>query len=119
MTQVLVIDDHEDIREVFRLALESAGFDVVAVESWQDAPESMRTEPPDVVVTDYMMPGMTGHEVCRSLRASPFTRDVPIIMVSAHGDLVPQDTVECVDQLLGKPVTMNELVDAVRARLPR
>lgn len=73
MTAILVADDDRDIRELVAFKLTQAGFEVRAFEDGVAALQAMRARLPDLAVLDVMMPGLTGFDVCRQLRADPAT----------------------------------------------
>ncbi len=84
--RVLIAEDEPHLREVLRFQLEAAGFDVVAAEDGQQAVELALERPPDVVLTDVMMPRLDGFEVTRRLRAAYPTRHIPIILLTAKAE---------------------------------
>ncbi len=80
---VLVVDDNpENLRLMFEY-LTPQGHDVLLSQSGQDAIEKVESRPPDIILLDVMMPGIDGFETCRSLKANPKTRDIPVIFVTA------------------------------------
>lgn len=81
--RVLLADDDPDIRLVARLALKRAGFEVTAVESGLAAVEQAATARPDVILLDWMMPGMDGPEACARLKADPATAAIPVVFLTA------------------------------------
>ena len=82
MTVVLAEDD-PDIQLVARLALKRAGFIVTVVSNGQEAIETVRRQPPDVVLLDWMMPELDGLETCRRLKADPQTAGIPVVFLTA------------------------------------
>ena len=82
MTVVLAEDD-PDIQLVARLALKRAGFTVTVVSNGQEALDSIRRQPPDVVLLDWMMPELDGLETCRRLKADPETSSIPVVFLTA------------------------------------
>ena len=84
MTVVLVADDDADIRDLVAFKLEQAGLEVVAVEDGQAALEQARARQPTLAVLDVSMPGLSGIDVCRMLRADPATAGMLIIMLTAR-----------------------------------
>ncbi|MER5436362.1 response regulator transcription factor [Streptomyces sp. NPDC002588] len=118
MPRVLVIEDDPAVREGARLALRRQGHDVAAAATGEEGLEQLRSFRPDVVVLDLMLPGMTGLEVCRRIRAD---RQVPIIMVTAMGDdvdiVVGLET--GADDYVVKPVQARVLEARIRAVLRR
>jgi len=121
MTAILIADDDPDIRDLVAFKLEQAGFDVVAVEDGLSALSATRSDPPDLVVLDVMMPGMSGIDVCRELRASEATATLPIILLTARAQ---EGDVEVgfgagADDYIVKPFSPRELVSRVEAVLAR
>ena len=121
MTAILVADDDMDIRDLVAFKLEQAGFDVTAVDNGLAALTAARLEPPDLVVLDVMMPGMSGIDVCRELRNDRSTAGLPIILLTAgaqEGD-VELGFGAGADDYIVKPFSPRELVTRVEAVLSR
>ncbi|MET9774036.1 response regulator transcription factor [Streptomyces sp. NPDC006367] len=118
MPRVLIIEDDRAVREGVRLALRRQGHEVAAAATGEDGLRELRTFRPDAVVLDLMLPGMSGLEVCRRIRAHD---QVPIIMATARGD----DTDVVVgleagaDDYVVKPVRARVLDARIRAVLRR
>jgi CheY-like chemotaxis protein len=113
---VLVVDDHPSTLNLYGLVLEMMGCSVMTSES---APEALRIAtrtPPNVVVTDFAMPGMDGIQLCEALKAHPATEAVPVVMVS--GQIQPGVAnlalaAGCTE-VLSKPCLPEELFAAVK-----
>lgn len=121
MTAILVADDDMDIRDLVAFKLEQAGFDVTAVDNGLAALTAARQVLPDLVVLDVMMPGMSGIDVCRELRADRNTSTLPIILLTARaqeGDVEVGFGVGADDYIV-KPFSPRELVSRVEAVLAR
>lgn len=121
MTVVLVADDDADIRELLAFKLEQVGFDVIAVEDGRAAVEQARAKRPSLAVLDVSMPGLSGIDVCRMLRADAATAGMLIIMLTAR---VQEKDVEGgfsagADDYVTKPFSPRELVSRVQALLSR
>ena len=121
MTVVLVADDDADIRDLVAFKLEQAGFEVIAVEDGQTALEQARSRQPALAVLDVSMPGLSGIDVCRMLRADPATTGMLIIMLTAR---VQEQDVEGgfsagADDYVTKPFSPRELVSRIQALLSR
>ncbi|MGV9213901.1 response regulator [Micromonospora sp. RB23] len=118
MPQVLLIEDHQTVRDGLQLALTRQGHDVVAVATGEQGLERLRTSASDVVVLDIMLPGMDGFEVCRRIRQQG---DLPIIMLTARND--DMDVVAGLeagaDDYVVKPVQARVLEARIRAVLRR
>ena len=109
---MLVVEDDAALRELYRAALRSAGFAVVAVEDGLSALRRVESDTPRAVVLDLDLPRVGGRDVQRELSARRDTREIPILVVSGTDteDLNPEDFA-CI---LRKPVNADELVRAVQ-----
>ncbi len=118
---VLVVEDEAAQREVLAYNLEAAGFRVARAADGEAALTAVRETPPDVIVLDWMLPNVSGIEVCRRLKMRPETRALPIIMLSARSEEV--DRVRGLetgaDDYVIKPYSIVELMARVRAQLRR
>jgi len=84
---VLVVDDDRPMRALCRASLEEAGFRVLEAAGGEEALESVRDEPPDLILLDIMMPGISGWEVTSALLADRSTDQIPIIFISARREV--------------------------------
>lgn len=116
--RILVVDDESQITRVLRRSLQTHGYDVRTAADGEAALDVFKDWPPDLVVTDLSMPGMTGIELCRALRAQS---QLPIIVLSVKGE--EQTKVKALDagadDYLTKPFGMDELLARIRAALRR
>lgn len=87
MSYLLFVDDNEDMRLVVRDILESAGHEVALAADGVTALASIQQREPDLLVLDLVMPGMSGFEVCRAVKRNPFTARIPVLMLTAQGDV--------------------------------
>jgi CheY-like chemotaxis protein len=119
--RVLAVDDDPQQLQLMLQILQWRGYECVGATSGQQALELVRNSPPDLILLDDFTPGMTGHEVCRHLRADPATQDIPIIMCTARRDIDEYRAI-CLEaganSLLLKPFTPDSLVSAIREFLP-
>jgi two-component system, OmpR family, alkaline phosphatase synthesis response regulator PhoP len=83
---VLVVDDEEDILELVRYNLAKDGYKVGCVATGEEALKAARSQPPDLIVLDLMLPGVDGLDVCRILKNDPKTSHVPVVMLTAKGE---------------------------------
>ncbi len=120
-TKILVIEDESDILEVIQYNLEREGHKVIACRNGEQGLSRIRTDNPDLVILDLMLPGMDGVEVCRQVKSDPVTRAIPIIMVTAKTE--ESDVVLGLgmgaDDYLGKPFSPKELIARVKVVLRR
>ncbi len=112
--KILIVEDEANIRELLRLYLEREGYTVVEAENGVEGVKRWKTEKPDMILLDVMMPVMDGWSVCRDIRE---TSDVPIIMLTAKGETA--DRVSGLemgaDDYIVKPLEMPEVIARVRA----
>ena len=119
--RVLVVDDEAAQREVLIYNLQSEGFTVASAADGEEALLSVAETPPDVILLDWMMPNVSGIEVCRRLKIRPETRDIPVIMLSARSeelDLV-RGLETGADDYVTKPYSVAELMARVRSQMRR
>ena len=118
---VLVVDDEAAQREMLVYNIEAEGYRTSRAENGEEALMSVAEDPPDVIVLDWMMPRLSGIEVCRQLKVRPETREIPVIMLSARSEEV--DKVRGLetgaDDYVVKPYSVTELMARLRAQLRR
>ena len=121
---ILVADDESHILHVVSLKLRNAGFKVLTARDGQEALEMAQQQHPDLLITDYHMPQLSGLELCQRLKQDRATCDIPAIMLTARGyHLEPQDTEQSgILRMLSKPfsprhllTTVNEVLDGNKA----
>lgn len=118
---ILVVEDEDDIAELVRYNLETEHYQVTVADTGEKGVESATRSRPDLVLLDLMLPGMSGLEVCRALKANRATADIPIIMVTARGeesDIVAGLELGAADYVT-KPFGIKVLLARVRATLRR
>ncbi|GAA2513202.1 response regulator [Pilimelia columellifera] len=112
MSRVLVVDDEPDLRFLLRRALERAGYEVTDAHQGATAMAVAHDSPPDLVVTDMMMPVMGGVELIERLHTDPVTAAIPIVAVSGDTHLATE-----ADAVLRKPFSPEQLVAVCDALL--
>jgi DNA-binding response OmpR family regulator len=118
--KILAVDDEPSIVRLVTAALTARGHEVIAAYNGEEALDKVALEKPDLIVLDIMMPKMDGREVARRLAKDPKTAKIPIVFLSAIGDLASQlDTLEELKDVeyLTKPFEVRELADYVDAML--
>jgi two-component system phosphate regulon response regulator PhoB len=118
---ILIVEDEPDIQELVAYNLEHAGHSTVRAGSAEEAQDKVRAELPDCIVLDWMLPGMSGVDFARWLRADKRTVSVPIIMLTVRGDEEHKLTgLEAgADDYIIKPFSTRELIARVKAVLRR
>ena len=118
---ILIADDEPNQLELLSFNLEQAGFAVMKAMHGQDALQKIEDHSPDLVILDWMMPHMSGIELCRALRSRADTKLLPVIILSARGEegdrTLGLDT--GADDYMSKPFSPRELVSRVKALLRR
>lgn len=116
MTTILAVDDDPTIQQLLVVNLELEGYQVILASDGEEALARIRSDRPDAVLLDVMMPILDGLEVCRASKADPETAAIPIVMLSAkaqESDLVAGNDVGA-DAYLTKPFDPLELIETVR-----
>ena len=113
--KVLVVDDEIHIVQVVAIKLRNNGFEVLTAEDGQQALEIATSQKPDIIVTDFQMPVMTGLELIKELRKRSDTSDIGIIMLTARGFSIEDDQKDQlnISACLSKPFSPRELLEQV------
>jgi len=113
--RIVVADDEAHILHVVSMKLRNAGYEVLTAEDGEEALELCLADPPDMLITDYQMPYMTGVELCKALRQSESTKDIPAMMLTARGfDIEPVEMIESgIAAVLAKPFSPREVLSRV------
>ena len=119
--RLLIVEDEPALVELLRYNLEQSGFEVDSTDNGERALTVIGETPPDLVLLDWMLPGLSGIELCRRLRRQPDTRNLPIVMLTARSE--EHDRVRGLDagadDYVAKPFSPVELIARVRAVLRR
>jgi two-component system phosphate regulon response regulator PhoB len=118
---ILVVEDEDAIREMLTMVLGQAGFMPIAAADAKEAQKILDDNLPDLILLDWMLPGVSGVEWARRLKKEPIYRDIPIILLTARGE--EEDKVRGLeigaDDYVSKPFSPKELVARIRAVLRR
>ncbi|MFG1358680.1 phosphate regulon transcriptional regulator PhoB [Xanthobacter pseudotagetidis] len=119
--RILIVEDEEPLTLLLRYNLESEGYGVEAVARGDEAETRLRESVPDLVILDWMLPGLSGIELCRRLRTRPETERLPVIMLTARGEETERvrGLSTGADDYVVKPFSVPELLARVRALLRR
>jgi CheY-like chemotaxis protein len=118
-TRVLLAEDDRALRRFLEVVLDRAGYKVIPVADGLEAMKVALSTPIDIVVTDAMMPNLSGHEFCRFLRNSQTLSHLPIILLSALEQKDGTQNPEQVDAFLSKPVSAEGLVECIEKLLAK
>src|SRR5579872_192737 len=119
--RILVVEDEEALATLLRYNLETQGYDVETIARGDEADTRLKERTPDLVILDWMLPGLSGIELCRRLRARPETRRLPIIILTARGEESERvrGLATGADDYIVKPFSVPELLARIRALLRR
>ena len=119
--RILLVEDEESIRELVRFNLEKEGFEVLETDDGEKAFELLKKQGADLAILDWMIPGVTGLELCRLIRRDPDWKMLPIIMLTAREDEIDKIVgLEMgADDYVTKPFSPRELMSRVKAVLRR
>ncbi len=112
---ILVADDETHILHVVSMKLRNAGYEVITAMDGEEAFELCLSESPDLIITDYQMPVMTGLELCKKLKETEETKDIPAVMLTARGfDIEPDEMLAAgIAADLAKPFSPREVLGKV------
>ncbi|HEX5474499.1 MAG TPA: response regulator [Vicinamibacterales bacterium] len=116
---VLIVDDNEDVREMYQTYLTYSGYRVMTAATGEDGLNAARTHRPHVILMDATMPGVDGWEATRQLKSDPALRHIPVLMLTAHAFPDVQTRAESAgcDGFVAKPCLPDELVEHVKSVL--
>jgi two-component system alkaline phosphatase synthesis response regulator PhoP len=117
--KALVVDDEIHIVQVVAIKLRNNGFDVRTAENGAIALECVKAEKPDIIVTDFQMPVMSGLELIENLRSDPETVDIPVIMLTARGFAIEEEKKQQLNitACLSKPFSPREVLQCIEETL--
>ncbi len=116
---ILAVDDEAHILHVVSLKLQNAGFTMITANDAEEALEAAAAAPVDLMITDYQMPGMSGLDLSRRLHSEPGRRNLPVILLTAHGLALEQVELSQagITACLSKPFSPRDLLEKVNELL--
>lgn len=117
MTTVLVVDDTPSQLELMNIYLQDGGYNVITAGDAKDALVKAENDRPDIILTDVVMPGMSGFEFCRQLKRNPLTQRLPIVICSSKNKKIDRiwGMRQGADIYLTKPFSQQELIQALKS----
>ena len=117
MTIVLVVEDTASEQDLIVSYLSESGYTVISANNGQEALKKIETKKPDVVITDLVMPGMSGLELCRSLKKNAETKDVPIVACTSKNQELDKlwGMKQGINDYITKPFSREDILRAVRS----
>ena len=120
MAKVLIVDDSEPFRRLNAELLKLDGHEVLMARNGRETLELVRSEHPDILLLDIMMPGINGYQVCQQIKTDPETRDTIVIMVTALSDSARFKSLQVgADEYVTKPISSREMREMVRTLAQR
>jgi len=115
MAKILIAEDDATVRSLIRMTLDSGQTEILEVEDGEEALQVARRELPELIFLDWSMPGSSGIEVCRALRADPDTAHIKIVMLTARSDSLDREEgfAAGADEYITKPFSPLHLLDKV------
>ncbi|TSJ41011.1 response regulator [Mucilaginibacter corticis] len=117
MKHILIVDDHEDILELIRDILEPEGYRVTTLSAVDDILKTVRDLSPDLVLLDFLLPGINGGEFCAQLKKDPLTSHTPVIFLSAHSRVLDSLGHYGYDDFIAKPFAIDQLLQTVKKHI--
>ena len=120
-TSVLIVEDEPEIREMLNFSLTRAGFTVIEAATGEMALQRLDTDLPDILIVDWMLPGMSGVELAKRIRRDELTSALPLLMLTARSEEtdVLKSFESGIDDYMSKPFSPKELVARIKALLRR
>ena len=119
--KVLVVDDEEYIQHILNFSFGAEGYEVITAADGEEAVNIARSERPDIIVLDIMMPKMDGYEACKQIKADPQTQNIPVILLTAKGREVDRKlgAEAGADDYVVKPFSPGRLIERVEGFIKR
>jgi two-component system phosphate regulon response regulator PhoB len=118
MTRILAVDDDKDILEVLQYILEDSGYEVETLANGQYLFDKINQNPPDLILLDIMLGNLDGRDLCRKVKTSKETHDIPVILISASHDVSQSlNQIGSPDDFIAKPFDIDELLGSISRQL--
>ncbi len=117
--RILIVDDEAHILQVLSLKLRNAGYEVLTAADGEEGLEFALREKPDLVITDFQMPYMTGLEMCKAMNQQERTKEIPVVMLTARGYALENDDLAAsnIKEVLSKPFSPRSVLQLVERLL--
>jgi len=120
MPRLLIVDDDQDLLEVVKSILHKKGFDVFVLSDAENIPDTVKSCEPQLILLDVFLAGVDGLEVCKRLKAAPYSRHIPVIIFSAYPRVAETAIYEFgANDFIAKPFEVNELVKKIHKVLSK
>lgn len=120
MSKILILDDDLDLLTVVKSLLKKKGFEVFAYSDWHKAWDGVRTNKPQLILLDVFLSGTDGLDICKKLKSSVSTKNIPVIMFSSYPKIAETAIYEYgADDFMEKPFVVNDMVKKIRHLLAK
>jgi DNA-binding response OmpR family regulator len=117
MARILIIDDDPDIRTVMNILLKKQGHEVATAAREEEALEKIKQFNPSVILLDVLLSGADGRKICMDVKKNEATKDIPVIMFSAHPGAADKIHLYGADDFISKPVNADKLLEKISRQL--
>jgi DNA-binding response OmpR family regulator len=118
MSKILILDDDQDLLNIVKSMLRKKGFEVFAFADWQKAWENIKKIKPNLILLDVFLKGFDGLDVCKKIKSTFSTRNIPVIMVSSFPNIADTAIYEFgADEFIAKPFEVNEMMRKINGIL--
>jgi DNA-binding response OmpR family regulator len=117
--KILVVDDDQDILTVMELLFTTKGYDVTAISKGEEVFNTIETYHPDLVLLDVLISGNDGRDICKQLKTTAETKDLPVVMFSANASAEEMMEDYGADDFIHKPFDVDDLLNRIDAQLER
>lgn len=119
MKRILVVDDDQDILDALKVILSMDHYNVTGTNKGEEAVTLVHGSHPDLILLDVLLSGMDGRDICRKLKAERATKNIPVIMISAHPDAAISTRQAGADCFVAKPFDIDDLLFRIENHLPK
>lgn len=118
MSKILILDDDQDLLNIVKSMLKKKGFEVFAYADWRKAWENIKKTKPNLILLDVFLKGFDGLDVCKKIKSTFSTRNIPVIMVSSFPNIADTAIYEYgADEFIAKPFEVNEMMRKINSVL--
>ena len=118
MQKILILDDDQDLLSVVKSLLKKGGFEVFAFADWKKAWENIKKNKPNLILLDVFLKGFDGLDVCKKIKSTYSTRNIPVIMVSSFPNIADTAIYEYgADEFIAKPFEVGEMIKKINGVL--
>lgn len=119
MKRVLVVDDNKDVLEILQIAFEARGFEVLGIYKGEETIQTVESFSPHVILLDVFLGEVNGIDICNTLKDNPDTKNIPLVMFSAHSTAEAVLGMCSAEAFIGKPFNIHHLTKVIEAQVQK